>query len=497
MSASIYKDEAGNLVVPCLIDGKPVVQPSTRNFPVYVAVEERVLHHGQTATPELAARAIASAGQVFKTYKRTPVDERYHMLLKAADILQRKVEEGASRQSAETSATKTFSLFNAKQLPKICREIAAAMKTTLAGEITPTLTGNHQMVFKEPVGAVLLIMPWNGALALPCRGISAALAAGCTVVLKASELCPWTHYFLVETFLEAGFPPGSVNMIMSERTEAPAVTEAIISHPSLAKIEFIGSAPVGKQIGAVAAKYLKPIIMELGDQSPLIVLDDADLDKAARDAIAGCVACHGQLCFGTERIIVQRGIKDKFYELLRAALANAPPMGAAVTKFYAERAKGWVDEAVQKGAEFLAGKSEWTGPASLTPSVLINLPKDCYLYDNEAFCPTMFVVEVDTDEEAILEANSREGGLSASVYTTNWERGLNMSKSLDFGNVQINLQTNQVEATGPVTGWKASGYGSGFGRYSIEEFIHLKTVAFGPTSINQLSNSQQGYERMN
>jgi acyl-CoA reductase-like NAD-dependent aldehyde dehydrogenase len=315
--------------------------------------------------------------------------------------------------------------------------------------------------------------------------------------LKASELCPWTHYFLVETFLEAGFPPGSVNMIMSERTEAPAVTEAIVSHPSLAKIEFIGSAPVGKQIGAVAAKYLKPVIMELGDQSPLIVLDDADLEKAARDAIAGCVACHGQLCFGTERIIVQRGVKDKFYDLLRAALANAPPMGAAVTKFYAERAKGWVDEAVQKGAEFLAGKSEWTGPASFTPSILINLPKDCYLYDNEGFCPTMFVVEVDTDEEAIVEANSRDGGLSASVYTTNWERGLNMSKSLDFGNVQINLQTNQVEATGPVTGWKASGYGSGFGRYSIEEFIHLKTVAFGPTGIDQLSNSQQGYERMN
>lgn len=264
-------------------------------------------------------------------------------------------------------------------------------------------------------------------------------------MLKASEYSPWTHHLIVETFLEAGFPPGTVNMIMSKRSSAAAVTETVIAHPGLAKVEFIGSAVVGKQVGAVAAKYLKPIIMELGDQSPLIVLDDADLEKAATEAVAGCIACHGQICFGTERLIVQKSVMDKFVPLLKAAIEAAPPAGNAVTNAFAKKAKELVDDALQRGAKLLCGANEYVGAASVSPSILIDVPDNAALSLAEGFCPTMFVVTVDTDEEAIAEANSRDGGLSASIFTTSWERGFIMAKELDFGNVNINFRTNTPE----------------------------------------------------
>lgn len=289
---------------------------------------------------------------------------------------------------------------------------------------------------------MLITQSWNGALVLSSRGIASALAAGCTVVLKASEMCPWTHYFVAETFLEAGFPPGSVNVVMADRSAGPAITETIISHPSLAKIEFIGSAPVGKAIGAVAAKYLKPVVMELGDQSPLIVLDDADLEKAADAAFCSNMVMHGQVCFATERIIVQSSVKDNYYDILKKKIQNTPSAGTALSNAFADKAKSIIDDAVERGAKFLAGHGNKIGPASLAPSVLVDVPADSDISKNESFAPTMFATVVDTDTQAIEEANSREGGLSAAVFTTNYERGEKMARELEFGLVQINMPTN-------------------------------------------------------
>lgn len=160
MSPVSFRDNAGNLVVPSIINGNSVILPSSTNFAVESSAQQKILHNGQTATLDLARLAVDSAVDAFKTYKNMPVDERFHLLLKAADLLEQKVQEAAARQADETSAAPMFSLFNAKQLPRIVRETAGTMKTTLEGHITPTLTGNQQLVFKEPVGAVLLIMPY-------------------------------------------------------------------------------------------------------------------------------------------------------------------------------------------------------------------------------------------------------------------------------------------------------------------------------------------------
>lgn len=273
------------------------------------------------------------------------------------------------------------------------------------------------------------------------RGIANALAAGCTVIVKVSELCPGTQQLIVTTFHEAGFPPGAVNMIMADRPAAAEITEAVIAHPALRKIEFIGSAAVGRSIGMVAARHLKPIVMELGDQSPAIVLDDANLTNAAKMCAKGATMHHGQVCFSTERFIVQSSVRDEFVRLLQVAVQHINPTATAVSTAHAEKAKATIDGAIEMGAEFLFGSSDMTGSASLGPSVLTNVDTDSALSTGEAFGPTAFLVAVETEDQAIHEANCRSGGLSASVFTGSYERGLRAARELEFGMVQVNNMT--------------------------------------------------------
>ena len=272
------------------------------------------------------------------------------------------------------------------------------------------------------------------------RGIASALAAGCTVVLKASELCPWTHQLILETFHAAGFPSSAINMIIADRPNGPQITETVISQPAIRKIEFIGSASVGRIIGSLCGKYLKPVLMELGDQSPAIVLDDSDLKRAAKLCAQGAMLHHGQVCFSTERVIVQSGVKEKFEKLLIAAVSEFTSAGTAVTIYGAQKAKDVIDDAVRDGARFLVGSSELHG-ASVKPSILTDVNRNSTIAVSEAFAPTITVVSVDSDTAAIEEANSRSGGLSASIFTTSYERGLRMAQELDFGQVQINNMT--------------------------------------------------------
>lgn len=279
---------------------------------------------------------------------------------------------------------------------------------------------------------------------LSLRGISAALAAGCTIVLKASELSPWSHQLVLEAFEEAGLPVGVLNQVQCSRADAAAVTEAMIRHPALRKVEFIGSAAVGKLIGGMAAKYLKPVFMELGDQSPAIVLDDADLKAAAQKCIQGTYAHHGQVCFGTERIIVSERVKEEFSKELVAAVKTMDSTGSAITIDGAKRAHSILEEAIEDGAEFLVGSNEYTGRTSLTPSILANVNPNSRINKEESFAPSASLFTVKTDEEAVSLANNTEFGLSASIFTSNFSRGLRMARELDFGQVQINAITMHI-----------------------------------------------------
>lgn len=300
------------------------------------------------------------------------------------------------------------------------------------------------------VKSLTFCVSWNAALALCVRGIGSALAAGCTVVLKASELCPWTHQLALEAFHEAGFPLGAINMILADRPHGPEITEALIAHSAIRKIEFIGSAAVGRHIGSLGGKYLKPVLMELGDQSPAIVLEDADLHQAATLCAQGALLHHGQVCYSTERIIVKSEVSAEFEKLLAAAVQDFPSVGSAVSAQGLKKAKSLVDAAIHDGAIIVTGSSEIIG-TSMRPSVLKNVHQKSDISMHEAFAPTVMILNVDSDTNAIAEANSYSGGLSASVFTSSYERGIRMARELDFGQIQINGMTMFSESKCPLT----------------------------------------------
>lgn len=244
---------------------------------------------------EQAQRAADSSWAAFQSWKSTKYDYRRDLLLRVAALYEERVEKLVACQVEETSCTETYARFNVKLAVNLIRETAGSIVEALTGATPPMQANGYAFVFKEAVGPVLLIPPWNSSIILSTRGVAAALAAGCTVVLKASEACPRTHGMIIDLFEEAGLPKGCLNQVQADRKNAALVTDALIGHKAIRKVEFIGSAPVGVKIGQTAAKYLKPILMELGGKGPAIVLKDADLEKAAADCAFGAFLHHGQI----------------------------------------------------------------------------------------------------------------------------------------------------------------------------------------------------------
>jgi acyl-CoA reductase-like NAD-dependent aldehyde dehydrogenase len=230
-------------------------------------------------------------------------------------------------------------------------------------------------------------------------------------VLKASEQSPRTHHSLAQLLHKAGLPPGVFNVIQTRREDAAAVSEILISHRHIQKIEFIGSAGVGSRLGALAGRYLKPILMELGGNAVALVLDDADLELAAQGCVHGGYTHNGQTCFSTERIIVNAAVVEKFIPILIKAVASFPVFGA-IFAAGSQHSLRLLMKALTKGAEILYGEVKLLEPAKLQPIVLNGLRPDMEIYDNESFGPVLAVFTVETDEEATALVNSSNMGLA-------------------------------------------------------------------------------------
>ncbi|KAF2683990.1 aldehyde dehydrogenase [Lentithecium fluviatile CBS 122367] len=475
-------------VVPLWIDGA-AHEPSATNsfFPVTSSLQGRAIHNAVSATPSIATLACDAAAKAFSNWRKTAPSHRRALLLEAAGVIDVKAKEIAEWQVAETSCPEQFAVMNVKMGAVWMREIAAA--TSEIRGVVPqrsegpdgTEMGGLNIVVREPIGVVLIIPPWNGAVVLPVRAISMALAAGCTIVVKASELCPRTHHLLIECFEEAGIPAGVINVIQAARSDAAAVTEAIVAHKAVRKVDFIGSAAVGSKIGQLCAKYLKPILMELGGKGPAIVLDDADLEKAARLCSMGAIVHHGQLCFSTERIIVHKAIYTPFTTLLTAIFSKIPSAGNAVHKAATDHAMVLLQEAQQKGAEVLTGGLEYLSETSLKPTLITGVTKDMRIADEETFGPSAAVYIAEDDEEAVRLANDSKYGLNAAVHSKSWEHAYEVARQLEYGQVHINNVTCTDSPGAPIQGVKGSGWGQSNSIWGIREFSVEKTVCFHPT----------------
>jgi acyl-CoA reductase-like NAD-dependent aldehyde dehydrogenase len=370
---------------------------------------------------------------------------------------------------------------------------AAGLATQLQGETIPSdRPGSLSMTIRQPVGVILSIVPWNGPVVLAARAIAYPLVCGNTVVFRASETSPRTHELIAQAVLAAGFPAGALNFITNDPKDAPQVIDVLIAHPAVRRINFTGSTHVGRIIAEKAGRQLKRCILELGDKSPLVVLEDANVDHAVAAGIFGAFLYQGQICMSTERIIVDEKIADeyvaKFAERATALPVGDPSKGACIlgpviSNAAASRLKDLLDDAVSKGAKLVAGGTA-TG-AMLSATVLDGVNPSMRIYSEETFGPIVSIIRAKDTEDAVRIANDTEFGLSAGVFGTDISRALDVAQRIDTGSVHINGATVNNEAQAPYGGTKASGFGRFDGRAVIDEFTELKWIT--------IETSGQGY----
>lgn len=392
--------------------------------------------------------------------------------------------EIAAHVTEETGGTLGWGMFNV--------QLAADMLAYYAGEtdapaeereLNSHIPGKRAKAVRQPVGVVVGIVPWNAPVILGVRAVAAPLAYGNTVVLKASEICPRTHKAIVDALNDAGVPSGAINLITNDPQDAAEVVDELITHPAVRRISFTGSTRVGRTIAETAGRHLKRVLLELGGNSPLVVLADADLDRAVAAANFGAFMHQGQICMSTERIVIDRAVADEFAQKLAecaSSLKLGDPrepdtqIGPLVNEAALNRVTEHVEDAVAKGAKLVTG-----GKAQglhFTPTVLMDVTPAMRVYSEESFGPVVAIVPVNGIDEAVRVANDTDYGLSAAVFSANADAAMDVARRLETGICHINDSTVNDEPPMPFGGVKNSGWGRFGGKAALEEFTELRWI---------------------
>ncbi len=449
---------------------------------------------GETATTAAAASvadgiaAADAAAAAFPAWSALGPSARRAALLKAADGLEAQAGRFIEALTSETGGTDGWTHFNVHLAAGMLRE-AASMTSQISGEVIPSdVPGSLALSVRQPVGVVLGLAPWNAPIILGVRAIAMPLACGNTVILKASEVCPATHRMIGTVLQEAGVPAGVINVITHDAKDAPAVVEAMIAHRAVRRVNFTGSTSVGRSVALLAAKYLKPVLLELGGKAPLIVLAHADIDAAVDATVFGAYANQGQICMSTERVIVQEPVADEFAAKLArrvAALPSGDPrqgevvLGSVVGVSTVERVQRLVKSAVDQGARVLTGGS---AQGTLMAGIVVDhVTPTMPLFREESFGPQVSITRVKSVEEAVQLANDTDYGLAASVFSRDIAKAIEIAKRIDSGICHINGPTVHDEAQMPFGGVKASGYGRFGGRAAIDQFTETRWITIQTT----------------
>lgn len=469
--------------IQMLIGGESRAAASGATFERRNPLDHSVATRAPAATPADAVAAVDAAAKAFPAWAAMGPGERRALLLKASQALESKGSAFAAAMAAETGASGIWAGFNVHLAAGMLLE-AASLTTQINGEVIPSdVPGSLAMAVRQPAGVVLGIAPWNAPVILAVRAIATPLACGNTVVLKGSELCPATHGLIIEALQEAGLPPGVVNFVTNAPADAGAVVEAMVAHPALRRVNFTGSTKVGKIIAQTCAKYLKPIVLELGGKAPFVVLDDADVDAAVAAATFGAFANSGQICMSTERIVVDEKVADAFVAKLAARAQSLPlgdprqgpvVLGSVVDMATVERCNALIDDALALGATLVCGgKADNT----LMPATLLDhVTPAMKIYREESFAPVKAIVRVSGVEEAVATANDNEFGLASAVFGRDIARAWQVAGRIEAGICHINGPTVHDEAQMPFGGVKASGYGRFGGKAGIDAFTELRWI---------------------
>jgi aminomuconate-semialdehyde/2-hydroxymuconate-6-semialdehyde dehydrogenase len=426
--------------------------------------------------------AVRAAKAAFPEWSRTTATERSRLLLKLADLVEKNLDELARLESIDNG--KTLSLAKKLDIPRAVLNFrffaTAILHQSSEAHVTDGVALNYTLW--QPLGVVGLISPWNLPLYLLSWKIAPAIAAGNTCVAKPSELTPLTANRLAELSLEAGIPPGVINIVHGYGAKAG---RALTTHDDVAAISFTGGTVTGAAVAANAAPRFKKISLELGGKNPNLIFADADLDDAVATSIRSSFWNQGEICLCGSRIFVERAIHDVFVERFVAAtkklrigdpLDDATDIGALISEAHLGKVMGYIDLAKQEGGTIVAGGDRVDRPGYFVePTIVTGLGCDCRVLQEEIFGPVVTITPFDSEDEAVQFANSTRYGLSATVWTRDLSRAHRVAAKLDSGTVWINcwlLRDLRV----PFGGMKESGVGREGGFDSLTFFTEAKNV---------------------
>ena len=462
------------------IDGAWVPSTGTGTIDVINSTTEEVMGRIPEGTPEDVDKAVQAANRAFATWSQTSKEERAKYLQRITEGLQARMGDIAGVIAQEVGMPINLSNMIQVGLPLMS---FGSMQQLLDETPFEEQVGNS-LIVREPVGVVGAITPWNYPLHQIAAKVAPALAAGCTVVLKPSEVAPLNAFLLAEIIEEADLPAGVFNLVTGT---GPVVGEAIAAHPGVDMVSFTGSTRAGKRVSEVAAQTVKRVALELGGKSPNVILEDADLERAVADGVGKCFLNSGQTCSALTRMIVPRSKLAEVEDIaVRTAEAYTPGdpfdmnsrLGPLVSKAQQERVRSYIQKGQEEGAKLLTGGVE--APEGLDkgffvrPTVFSEVRNDMTIAQEEIFGPVLSIIPYDTEEEAVQIANDTVYGLAGGVWSGDPEKAKAVARQIRTGQVEVN--GGSFNPLAPFGGYKQSGHGRELGKFGLDEFLEVKSL---------------------
>jgi betaine-aldehyde dehydrogenase len=435
------------------------------------------------AGPAELDAAVTAAKRAFPAWADRTAFQRAEVLFAFADRVRAHAEELARLEARNVGKPIGDARWEANHVADTLRYYAGAADKHL-GETIPVKKGGLDITLRVPLGVVGLIVPWNFPMVIATWKVAPALACGNTVVLKPASLTPLSALRLGELALEAGLPPGVLNVVPGP---GAAIGAALASHPDVAKIGFTGETATGRAIMVAAAQTIKRIGLELGGKSPCIVFGDADVEQAATEAAASVFANAGQDCCARSRTIVERTIYPQFVEAMRNAaqrtvvgdpLDEQTQMGPVISTHQREVTETYLALGKKDGARLVCGGERISGPGYfLRPAVFADAKPGMRIVDEEIFGPVASIIPFDTEDEAVAIANDTIYGLSGSLFTNDLKRGLRVARAVQTGVMSVN-SSSSVHLQAPFGGFKQSGLGRELGMHALDHYSEIKNIYF-------------------
>jgi len=428
---------------------------------------------------------IAQDDKAFASWRKTTALERADLLMRWYDLMLKHREDIASLMTLEQGKPLVESRGEVDYAASFIRWFAEEARRVYGETIPGAKPGQHIVVTRQPIGVTAAITPWNFPAAMITRKAGAALAAGCSMIVKPASATPFTALALGVLAEEAGIPSGVFNVVTGK---ASMISDVLTSSETVRKLSFTGSTSVGSQLMAQCAEHVQKVSLELGGNAPFIVFDDADLDRAVEGAMVSKFRNTGQTCFCANRFLVQSGVHDQFVEKLAEAMGKLKlgdgfeegvTQSALINRAAVQKVQEHFDDALAKGAKHVAGASPGEAKGNYVEPVLVTgVTPDMQVCADETFGPLAAVIRFDTEEQAVELANDTPYGLAAYFYSTNIHRVWRVADALEAGIIGIN-EGAVSNAAAPFGGVKASGLGREGSRHGLDEYTEIKYLCMG------------------